>query len=104
MVAHPFNPRTQEAEAGEFKASLVYRASSRKVRAVTKRNPVLKKAKEKKKGRKEERKREITTTLLTSKPFYESETTTLISAHQPISGRQISPPSKDLMISYKSQE
>jgi hypothetical protein len=45
MVAHTFNPSTQEAEAGrslEFKASLVYRASSRTARA-TQRKPVLRK-------------------------------------------------------------
>jgi hypothetical protein len=53
MVAHAFNPSTQEAEAGgflEFEASLVYRVSSRTARAIQ-RNPVLKK---KKKVRKEE--------------------------------------------------
>jgi hypothetical protein len=52
MVAHAFNPSTQEAEAGgflEFEASLVYRVSSRTARAIQ-RNPVLKK----KKVRKEE--------------------------------------------------
>jgi hypothetical protein len=41
-VAHTFNPSTWEAEAGkisEFKASLVYRVSSRTARA-TQRNPV----------------------------------------------------------------
>jgi hypothetical protein len=41
---HAFNPRTWEAEAGrisEFKASLVYRVSSRTARA-THRNPVWK--------------------------------------------------------------
>ena len=42
VVAHTFNPSTQEAEASEFKASLVYRVSSRTPRAVTERNPVLK--------------------------------------------------------------
>ena len=41
VVAHAFNPSTWEAEA-EFKASLVYRVSSRTARA-TQRNPVLKK-------------------------------------------------------------
>jgi YHS domain-containing protein len=42
MVAHTFNPSTQEAEAGgslEFEVSLVYRVSSRTVRA-TQGNPV----------------------------------------------------------------
>ena len=40
---HAFNPSIQEAELElcEFKASLVYRVSSRTVR-VTQRNPVLK--------------------------------------------------------------
>jgi hypothetical protein len=45
VVAHTFNPSTWEAEAGEFlnfKASLVYRVSSRTARA-TQRNPVQKK-------------------------------------------------------------
>jgi hypothetical protein len=43
VVAHTFNPRTQEAEAGgsQFKASLVYRVGSRTARA-TQRNPVWK--------------------------------------------------------------
>jgi hypothetical protein len=43
VVAHAFNPSTQEAEAGgfEFEASLVYRVSSRTARA-TQRNPVSK--------------------------------------------------------------
>jgi hypothetical protein len=43
-----FNPSTWEAEAGgflEFKASLVYKVSSRTARA-TQRNPVLKKQKQ----------------------------------------------------------
>jgi hypothetical protein len=43
MVMYTFNPSTREAEAGrslsEFKASLVYRVSSRTARA-TQRNPV----------------------------------------------------------------
>ena len=44
VVAHAFNPQTQEAEAGkslEFEASLVYGAHSRTARA-TQRNPVSK--------------------------------------------------------------
>jgi hypothetical protein len=44
MVAHTFNPSTWEAEAGgslEFKASLVYKASSGIARA-NRRSPVLK--------------------------------------------------------------
>jgi hypothetical protein len=44
MVAHSFNPSTQEAEASgslEFKTSLVCRVSSRTVRA-TQTNPVSK--------------------------------------------------------------
>jgi hypothetical protein len=48
MVAHAFNPSTQEAEAGrrisEFEASLVYKVSSRTARAIQ-RNPVSKKKK-----------------------------------------------------------
>jgi hypothetical protein len=36
VVAHAFNPSTQEAKAGEFKASLVYKASSRTARAIEK--------------------------------------------------------------------
>jgi hypothetical protein len=54
VVAHAFNPSTQEAEAGwisEFEASLVYRVSSRKARA-TQRNPVWKNQKKKKKKKK----------------------------------------------------
>ena len=46
MVAHAFEPSTQEAALCEFKASLVYRASSRTARA-TQRNPVLKNQKTK---------------------------------------------------------
>jgi hypothetical protein len=45
VVAHTFNPRIWEAEAGvisEFEANMVYRVSSGTARA-TKRNPVLKK-------------------------------------------------------------
>jgi hypothetical protein len=43
MVAHVFDPSTREAEAGEFefKASLLYRVSSRTARA-TQRNLVSK--------------------------------------------------------------
>ena len=46
MVSHAFNPSTWEAEAdrSEFKAILVYRVSSRTVRA-TLRNPVSKSSK-----------------------------------------------------------
>ena len=41
VMAHAFNPSTLEAEAGgsEFKANLVYRSSSRTVRA-TQRNAI----------------------------------------------------------------
>jgi hypothetical protein len=49
MVAHTFNAHTWGAEADvslEFKASLVYRVSSRTARA-TQRNPALKKTKNK---------------------------------------------------------
>ena len=45
MVAQTFNSRTEEAEAGdlcEFRASLIYRVSSRIARA-TQRNPVMEK-------------------------------------------------------------
>jgi hypothetical protein len=45
MVAHTFNPSTQEAEANE--ASLVYRVSFRTARAIQ-RNPVSKKTKQNK--------------------------------------------------------
>jgi hypothetical protein len=43
MVVHAFNPNTQEAvrQISEFKASLVYRVSSRTATA-TQRNPVSK--------------------------------------------------------------
>jgi hypothetical protein len=53
MVAHAFNPSTREAEAGRFlfKASLVYRVSSRISRA-TQRNPVSENQKKKKKKKK----------------------------------------------------
>ena len=48
MVVHAFNPSTWEAEGGgfEFKASLVYRVSSRTARVIQ-RNPVSKKNKKK---------------------------------------------------------
>jgi hypothetical protein len=49
VVAHAFNPSTQEAEAGgfsEFEASLVYKVSSRTAKA-TQRNPVSKQNKTK---------------------------------------------------------
>jgi hypothetical protein len=52
MVVHAFNPSTWEAKSrqiSEFKASLVYKVSSRTARA-TQRNPVLKNQKKKKKG------------------------------------------------------
>ena len=50
-VANTFNPSTWEAEAEvvdlcEFKASLVYRLSSRTARAITQQNSVLKKPKQ----------------------------------------------------------
>jgi hypothetical protein len=51
VVAHAFNPSTQEAEAGgtlEFEASVVYKVSSRTARAIQK-NPVSKNQKKKKK-------------------------------------------------------
>jgi hypothetical protein len=42
VVAHTFNPSTQETEAGisEFEASLVYRGVSSRTARATKRNPV----------------------------------------------------------------
>ena len=46
VVVHTFNSSTWEAEAvglSEFKASLVYKASSRTVSSVTQKNPVSKK-------------------------------------------------------------
>ena len=46
MVAYTFDPSTWEAEQSdlcEFQASLVHKVSSRTARAVTQRNPVLKK-------------------------------------------------------------
>jgi hypothetical protein len=50
VVVHAFNPSTWEAEAGrwisKFKASLIYRVSSRTARA-TQRNPVSKNQKPK---------------------------------------------------------
>jgi hypothetical protein len=52
VVAHTFNPITQEAEAG-----LVYKVSSRRARAIQ-RNPVSKNQKKKKKREKEERNKE----------------------------------------------
>ena len=47
IVAHPFNPNTWEAEAGdpcEFNASLIYRVSSRTAKA-TQKDPVPKEKK-----------------------------------------------------------
>ena len=43
-MVHTFNPGTWEAQTDlcELKISLVYKASSRTVRTVTQRNPVLK--------------------------------------------------------------
>jgi hypothetical protein len=45
MVVYAFNPSTPVAEASEFNVNLGYKASSREARAVTQRNPVLKKQK-----------------------------------------------------------
>jgi hypothetical protein len=59
VVVHAFNPRTWEAPSrriSEFKASLVYRVSSRIARA-TQRNPVLKE-RERERERREEKRRE----------------------------------------------
>jgi hypothetical protein len=59
MVAHAFNPSTQEAEAGrisEFKTSLVYKVSSRTAWA-TKRNPVSKNQKQNKQTNKQKPKK-----------------------------------------------
>jgi hypothetical protein len=53
VVAHAFNPSTQETEAGgslEFEASLVYKVSSRTARAIQNtEKPCLEKLKKKKK-------------------------------------------------------
>jgi hypothetical protein len=60
VVAHTFNPSTWEAEAGgflKFKASLVYRVSSRRARA-TQRNPVSKNQRERETETERERERE----------------------------------------------
>ena len=57
MVVHAFNPSTWEAEAGrlsEFQASLVYKVSSRTVRAIQ-RNPVSKKQNKTKQTNKQKR-------------------------------------------------
>jgi hypothetical protein len=54
VVAHVFNPSTQEAEVGgisEFEASVVYRVSSRTARAIQ-RNPEKKNQKTKTKQKK----------------------------------------------------
>ena len=51
-MAHTFNPRTWEAEVGEFQGSLVYKVCSRTARA-TERNPVSKKTKKERKKEKE---------------------------------------------------
>ena len=58
-VASAFSPNSWEAEADlyEFKASLVYTASSRQVRATQKEN-VWKKEEKKKERKKKERKKE----------------------------------------------
>lgn len=44
VVAHIFNPTTQEAETSrsEFKTSLIYKESSRLAKTFTQRNPVFK--------------------------------------------------------------
>jgi hypothetical protein len=55
---HKSNPSTQEAEAGDFEASLVHKVSSRTARAIQ-RNPVSKNQKKKKKEREIEREREV---------------------------------------------
>jgi hypothetical protein len=56
VVAHAFNPSTQETGAGrfEFEASLVYRVSSRAARVIQ-RNPVSKKPKNKNKKNKKQK-------------------------------------------------
>jgi hypothetical protein len=67
MVTHTFNPSTQGGrgrQISEFEPSLVYKVSSRTVRAIQ-RNPVSKnqrgKKKEKKKRRKKEKKEDTQT-------------------------------------------
>jgi hypothetical protein len=60
MVAHAFNPSTQEAEAGrfsEFKASLPYNVSFRKARALQ-RNSVSERKRKKERKKERERGRE----------------------------------------------
>jgi hypothetical protein len=60
VVVHAFNPSTREAEAGrfsEFKASLVYKVSSKTARAVQ-RNPISKNQKRKRKKKKKRKKEE----------------------------------------------
>ena len=42
MVAHTFNPRTQEADLYEFEVSLVYRVPDKTGSKATQRNAVLK--------------------------------------------------------------
>jgi hypothetical protein len=74
MKAHICNPSTQEADrqiSVKFEASLIYRVSSRTLRA-TLRDPDSKKRKKEKKERKKERKKEkrkrVHVTHLTSQP------------------------------------
>ena len=60
LVAHTFNPSTQEAEqAGlcEFETSLVYRMSSRTARSIAQRSPILKENKTNEQKRERERRR-----------------------------------------------
>ena len=54
-MAQAFNSSTQEADICEFKASLVYKASSRTAGTVTQRNSVSKKIKQNKTNIKSQR-------------------------------------------------
>jgi len=85
VVAHTFNPSTWEAEAGgslEFKASLVYRVSSRTARA-TKRNPILEKRERGKEGRKVGKKTSSAVKSFSSQDPH-SVSNTLTVAHNPL--------------------
>jgi hypothetical protein len=65
VVAHTFNPSTQEAEEAnfsEFEATLVNRVSSRTAKA-TQRNPVSKNKKQNKKKKKQTNKKETVISL-----------------------------------------
>lgn len=50
MLVHDLGSRGRQADLREFKASLVYKMSSRKARAVTQRNPISKKQQQQQKS------------------------------------------------------